>query len=224
MYPARDAAGALGLARAELGAGPRRFTSTAFATFTAFVNGLRDSGASPDGTKLPFATGFDPATGISDQYVYDTTTATIATIQPQQRSLLCNYNFLLSSVPTSETLNPFTADSRWFLSAYEVDPDTLLRTMAAIDARGVRRFSDARGFACAPTTGARVVFNDHTDAALTAADLRIIDLAAPGAATLIRAQAHPSFVVSRDGRRVVLASGPGDPAAQQGLYVYAVPR
>lgn len=189
------------------------------ASFAAFMYGVRDSAVSPDGTKIPFVTVFDPATGIADQHVLEarrsSSRETVA--ESAQQTLLCGLGALGPA-------NPFTGDSSNFLFAQKVDPTTFLSPLAAFDGTRVRQFSDELGYSCTPAARSWVVFNDHTDLNSLTADLKVVNVAdSTATARLLWSGAALNYVVTADGRQVAFTTVTAAGNRPAGLYAVGLP-
>lgn len=206
-------AGGIELRRAVWGESRITTMNTNVASFAVFTFGIKDSAISPDGSKLPFVSGFNPFTGISDQHLLRTSgPANDTVVEANQQTLLCGFD------------KPFTGNSRHFIFAQNVNPNTFTTPIAAHDEHGVRVFSDELGWSCAGARDSFAVFNDNTDLANGAADLKLVDLSSnPLAPRLIWRRAGLNFSVSSDGRVVAFTTAAQTPdQGPQGLYAYCI--
>lgn len=183
------------------------------ASFTAFTFGIKDSAVSPDGSKLPFTAGFDPSTGISDQHllrIFGEPDNDIV-VEANQQTLLCSLG------------NPFTANSRHFLFAQNVDPNNFTTPIAARDRHGVHILSDRLGWSCAAAHSSFALFNDNADLASGSADLKVVDLAArPLKPRLVWQGASLNFSVTPNGRVAAFTTGGPSHQGPEGLYALLV--
>jgi len=169
--------------------------------------------ASPDATKVPFATRFDPATGLLDMNLADTS---------GQRAPVT-----VEAAPSTYLFGPaFTSDSRFLLYASDIDFTFGTGTLYAASGSQTRAFTGAGAWSLLPAADAVVAFNDNpsldfADFNNSSADLKVVDVsAASPRARLIAPAANLTFFVSHRGERVVFTTDA--PGWAAGVYSASV--
>jgi hypothetical protein len=165
--------------------------------------------SSPDGSKLAFITGFDPALGLFDLRLADLENSGSTVLESNRRVFL--------SGPV------FSADSKYALYARVDDPSTGAAQLVAAGPKGQVALGAPSLVSHDRLRGARIAFNDNpvvdpADGFSSTADLKVVDLSAsPPTPTVIAAQAYQAFLPARRGRELVFTTARG--AQGPGLYV-----
>jgi hypothetical protein len=213
FYTAR--AGLAGLAemrRAQLPSGNVSFVSDQLFSYVSFQFGsdlIVTPPSSPDGSKLAFITGVDPATGLFDLRLADLVNSGSTAVETDKRLFL--------SGPV------FSTDSEHTLYARVDDPATGAAQLVAAGPKGKRAIGAPSLVGHDRLKGARIAFNDNpvvdpADSFSSTADLKVVDLSQPvPTPTLVAAQAYQTFLPARRGRVVVFSTARGHQGP--GLYV-----
>jgi hypothetical protein len=165
--------------------------------------------ASPDGRKLAYTTGFDPATGLNDIRIADLVNSGSRVVEATQRTYL--------SGPV------FSADSKHTLFARVDDLSTGNGQLIAAGPNGNVAIGAPSLVSHDRLRGDRISFNDNpvfdaSDFFNSTADLKVVDLSRPTQSlTVIEAQAYLAFYPTRRGRELAFTTGRGN--SGPGLYV-----
>jgi hypothetical protein len=168
---------------------------------------ITDPWTSPDGRQVPFFSQRDPATGLTDVRVVDSSRGgPPRLLDSQTRNLLGG--------------PPFSADSRHFLfTRFDVSTGASPHFAAGPD--GARQISDEDGWSYQPAFGSLVSFNDNVQVEANfadwTADLKVVDLGDPTSEPrLIAPGAHLTYFSSHRGRRLAFTTDLPD--VEAGLY------
>ncbi len=165
--------------------------------------------SSPDGRKLAFTSGFDPATGLNDLRLADLVNAGSTVVEASKNTTL--------SGPL------FSADSKYVLYARVDDPSTGNAQLVAEGPQGKLALGAPSLWSHDRLQGSRIAFNDNTlfdntDFFRSTADLKMVDLLRPTQSLVtVQAQAYLAFYPSHRGRALAFTSGTGPQGP--GLYL-----